>query len=225
MLNCTVPDQWELLISDTCSRCMYIMYIYKKTYICFPTMDIYACTTWTYVFQQWIFRGSSYTWTLHCQCLQNQTRFHFQQLLLELLALVDQKCGITPVIHKQITSILTWHSHHLLSAPPVLRYSLALPCEDCVCACLCNSCCSMVLCAEYVAWTPAHFCTHDSHSLNQHTCLDGHVDRAIDVDALERLSCASILAFKMCATCDSSPILPFHAQPKSAPCGWTWQYP
>merc|ERR1712107_275262 len=50
-------------------------------------------------------------------------------LLLELLAFVDEQGGITSIIHKLVTAICARHSHHLLSAPPVLRQSLALPCK------------------------------------------------------------------------------------------------
>merc|ERR1719182_323850 len=55
----------------------------------------------------------------------------FGILLLKLLALVNQKGGITSIIHKQIAAIFTCHCHHLLCAPPVLRESLALPCKNC----------------------------------------------------------------------------------------------
>ena len=99
-------------------------------------------------------------------------------LLLALLALVDQKCGITPVICKQNTAILTWHIHHLPSAPPILKAIFALPWTDCVCACLCNGCCSTVLCAGKVAWTPVHFCMHQPQPQSVHlsvwSCGDSH---------------------------------------------------
>merc|ERR1719261_688661 len=36
---------------------------------------------------------------------------------LELFTLVHQQCCITAVVNKQVASVRTWHSHHLLSAP------------------------------------------------------------------------------------------------------------
>merc|ERR1712083_756411 len=48
-------------------------------------------------------------------------------LLLEFLALVDQQRRIATVIDEQVAAISTRHRHHLLSAPPVLGESLALP--------------------------------------------------------------------------------------------------
>mmetsp|Transcript_10454 Transcript_10454/g.13904 ORF Transcript_10454/g.13904 Transcript_10454/m.13904 type:complete len:320 (+) Transcript_10454:375-1334(+) len=72
-------------------------------------------------------------------------------LLLILLALVDQQGRIATVIHKQVAAVGTRHCHHLLSTPPVLRKSLALPCEDRRCAGLGNGCSRMVLSAENVA--------------------------------------------------------------------------
>merc|ERR1711937_449656 len=58
----------------------------------------------------------------------------FRVLLLKLLTLVDQQGGITAVVHKQVATICARHSHHLLSAPPVLWKSLTLPCEYRSCA-------------------------------------------------------------------------------------------
>eukprot|EP00438_Fugacium_kawagutii_P032366 Skav234869 [mRNA] locus=scaffold840:301220:307135:+ [translate_table: standard] len=73
------------------------------------------------------------------------------KLLLQFLALVNQQGGITSIIHKLIASIGTWHCHHLLSAPPVLRQSLTLPCKDSGGASLGNGRGSMILGAEDVA--------------------------------------------------------------------------
>merc|ERR1719183_1802056 len=107
---------------------------------------------------------------------------------------MDQKGGITTVVDQQITTISARHGHHLLSAPPVLCEGLTLPCKDCCCASLRNGSSGMVLSAEDVAGAPSDLGTHGSESLNEDTCLDGHVEGAIDVEALERCSCTELLA-------------------------------
>ena len=50
----------------------------------------------------------------------------FFQELEDALALVDQEGSITTVVHKLVTAILVWHSHHLLCAPQIFWESLAL---------------------------------------------------------------------------------------------------
>mmetsp|Transcript_24665 Transcript_24665/g.51260 ORF Transcript_24665/g.51260 Transcript_24665/m.51260 type:complete len:423 (+) Transcript_24665:294-1562(+) len=114
-------------------------------------------------------------------------------LLLELLALVDQQRRIATIIHEQVAAVGTRHCHHLLSAPPVLRKSLPLPCEDRRSAGLGNGCSRMVLSAEDVARAPADRGAHGSQGLNQNTRLDGHVQRAVDVQALEWLTRTELL--------------------------------
>ena len=51
-----------------------------------------------------------------------------------------------------------------------------------------------VLGAEDVARAPPHLGTHGSQSLDQDTGLDGHVQGAIDVEALEWSSTAKLLS-------------------------------
>ena len=127
--------------------------------------------------------GAGWVWQAAILCV----------LLLELLALVHQQCGITSVIHELVAAIRTWHCHHLLRAPPVLWQGLALPGKHCGCAGLGNGSRSVVLRAEDVARAPAHLCAQSAQSLDEHTCLDGHVQRAVDVQALERLPRAVLL--------------------------------
>merc|ERR1719469_229121 len=98
------------------------------------------------------------------------------KFFLVFFAFVNQQGCITAIIDKLITTISTWHGHHLFGAPPILRKRLPLPCEDCGSVCFGNSCRSMILGTEYVAGTPSYFCTQRSQSFNQHTCLDGHVE-------------------------------------------------
>jgi len=116
------------------------------------------------------------------------------ELCLELLALVDEHGGITTVIDDLVWAIGTRPGEHLLSAPPVLGKSLALPCEHGGGARLCNRSGGVILSAENVARAPTHLGTHGMHGLNQDTSLDGHVQRATDVQALERLGRAKLNA-------------------------------
>ena len=116
------------------------------------------------------------------------------ELLLELLALVDQQSGIAAVVHQLVAAISSRHGHHLLRAPPVLGQRLALPREDRGSACLGNSSCCVVLRAEDVARAPTHLGTQGSQRLDQNAGLDGHVQGAVDVHALERLRRPELLA-------------------------------
>merc|ERR1719181_1750181 len=52
----------------------------------------------------------------------------------------------------------------------------------------------MVLGAEDVARAPANSGTKSSQGLDQHTSLDGHVQRTVDVQTLEWLTGAELLA-------------------------------
>merc|ERR1740122_578151 len=107
---------------------------------------------------------------------------------LELLALVNQQGCITTIVNELVATICTWHCHHLLSAPPVLWEGLALPCEYSRSASLCDSCRSMVLRAEDVARAPAHLGTQGCQGLDEHACLDCHVQGPVDVETLEWLA-------------------------------------
>merc|ERR1719330_445897 len=66
-------------------------------------------------------------------------RLVFGIFCLELLALVDEQRRITAIIHQLVAAISTWHSHHLLRAPPVLWESLTLPRENSRGPCLSQS--------------------------------------------------------------------------------------
>mmetsp|Transcript_58892 Transcript_58892/g.80940 ORF Transcript_58892/g.80940 Transcript_58892/m.80940 type:complete len:329 (-) Transcript_58892:78-1064(-) len=116
------------------------------------------------------------------------------ELLLILLTLVHQQRGIAAVIHQLVAAIRTRHRHHLLSAPPVLRQRLALPREDCTGAPLRDRRRGVVLGAEDVARAPAHLRTKRLQRLDQHRRLDRHVQRTVDVQALQGLRGAVLLA-------------------------------
>mmetsp|Transcript_14139 Transcript_14139/g.37449 ORF Transcript_14139/g.37449 Transcript_14139/m.37449 type:complete len:510 (+) Transcript_14139:196-1725(+) len=116
------------------------------------------------------------------------------KLLLKLLALVDQESGIAAVIHELVAAVRTRHRHHLLSAPPVLRQRLALPGEDRAGALLRDGRGGVVLRAEDVARAPAHLGAQRLQGLNQHGRLNRHVQRAVDVQALQGLRGAVLRA-------------------------------
>merc|ERR1719313_2731831 len=116
------------------------------------------------------------------------------KLLLVLLALVNQESGITTVIDKLVASILAGDRHHLLCAPPVLLKSLALPCKDGRGPRLGDGSGCVILSAEDVARAPAHLGTQSSQGLNEHASLNGHVQRSVDVQTLERLRRAELFA-------------------------------
>merc|ERR1719172_198032 len=116
------------------------------------------------------------------------------KLFLELLTFMDQECCITSVVHELVATILARHCHHLLCAPPVLWKRLTLPRKNCGCASLSNRSRSMILSAEDVARTPTHCSTQFGQSLDEHSCLDRHVQRAIDIKAFERLARTELLA-------------------------------
>merc|ERR1719422_1418405 len=109
------------------------------------------------------------------------------KLGLELLALVYQQGRVASVIDQLVAAVCTGHSHHLLRAPPILRECLSFPSKDSRSAGFGNGCCSMVLRAEDVARRPAHFGTQSCQGLNEYACLNSHVQRAIDVEALKWL--------------------------------------
>merc|ERR1740117_1372939 len=106
---------------------------------------------------------------------------------LVLLTLVNQECGITPIIDKLVAAILARYRHHLLCAPPVLWKRLPLPSEDCGGPRLGNGGCSMILSAEDVARAPANLGAKRSKRLNENSRLNRHVERTVDVKILKRL--------------------------------------
>mmetsp|Transcript_46588 Transcript_46588/g.118141 ORF Transcript_46588/g.118141 Transcript_46588/m.118141 type:complete len:403 (-) Transcript_46588:61-1269(-) len=110
------------------------------------------------------------------------------ELFLKLLALVDQHRGITAVVHELVAAVLAGHRHHLLGAPPVLRQGLTLPGEDRGGASLGDGGRGVVLGAEDVAGAPTHLGTQGRKGLDEHARLNGHVQGAVDVHALEGLS-------------------------------------
>ena len=114
---------------------------------------------------------------------------------LELAALVDQHRGVAAVVEDQVGAAAVWPRHHLLGAPPVLLERLALPGVHRGAAWGVGGAigadhdrgCGVVLGGEDVAAGPADLGAQRGQRLDEHRGLDGHVQRAGDAGALERL--------------------------------------
>lgn len=104
---------------------------------------------------------------------------------------MDEQGGITTVVHNQVGAVAAWPGQGLLSAPPVLLQGLALPGEA-RSGVAGDGGSGVVLGGEDVAAAPADLSAQSGQGLNEHTGLDGHVQGAADLAALERLSGAEL---------------------------------
>eukprot|EP00736_Rhodelphis_marinus_P007012 Rmarinus@m.17095 len=116
------------------------------------------------------------------------------ELLLELDTVVDEKSGIATVVDNLIGAFTIRPCEGLISTPPVLRESLALPGEDSSRLGLSDHSSSVVLRREDVARAPAHVRTKSLKSLNENSSLDSHVQRTHDANTLERLGRSELIA-------------------------------
>mmetsp|Transcript_10109 Transcript_10109/g.30251 ORF Transcript_10109/g.30251 Transcript_10109/m.30251 type:complete len:533 (+) Transcript_10109:448-2046(+) len=112
---------------------------------------------------------------------------------LRLHTLVDQEGGVATIVHQQVGTTAIGPGQHLLSAPPVLLQSLALPGEHCSRVAR-DGGCGVVLGGEDVAGAPSHFGAQSSEGLDEHCCLHSHVQGASDLCALEGLAGAELSA-------------------------------
>ncbi len=122
--------------------------------------------------------------------------------LLELDALVDQQRDVAAVVEEHVRTDrvagLVGEVEDLLGLVPVLRQRLALPGEhrgalrvvDGAVRADDDRCGRVVLGGEDVAGGPAHLGAERDQGLDEHGGLDGHVQRAGDAGALERLGVA-----------------------------------
>merc|ERR1711982_11316 len=94
---------------------------------------------------------------------------------------------IATIVNDLVTTIGIRHREHLFRAPPILWLCLTFPREDGCGASLGNGSGSMVLSAVDVAGAPPHFCAQLSKRLDQHPCLNCHVQRPANVETFERL--------------------------------------
>jgi len=114
---------------------------------------------------------------------------------LSLDTLVNEESGITTVIEDHVGETLSiGPDESLVSAPPVLLKGLTLPGKDSRGLGLSDSGGSVVLGGEDVARAPADLGTKLVEGLNQHTSLNGHVERTRDTGTLKRLRGTELLA-------------------------------
>ena len=112
---------------------------------------------------------------------------------LELGTLVDEQRGVATVVEDHVRTVAVGPGERLLGAPPVLLERLALPGEHRD-AGLRDRRGGVVLGGEDVAGAPADLGAEAGERLDQHGGLNGHVERAHDLGALQRLLRAELLA-------------------------------
>ena len=126
---------------------------------------------------------------------------------LELDTLVQQQRGVAAVVENHVRAARRAISirrprHHLIGAPPVLLQRLALPGEHRDALRILrralgadrHGSCRVILRREDVAAGPTHLGAELDQRLDQDGSLDGHVQRAADAGAGERLQRAVLLA-------------------------------
>jgi hypothetical protein len=106
--------------------------------------------------------------------------------VLEFEALVDQQGDVAAVVDDQLRTLVAREGQRVERAVPVFLQRLALPREHRR-AGLGNCGGGMILGREDVARGPAHVGAEVTQRLDQYRGLDGHVQRAGDAHALERL--------------------------------------
>ena len=106
---------------------------------------------------------------------------------------VDEQRRVAAVVDEHVGAAAVGPGQHLLGAPPVLLERLALPGKDGRRVAR-NRRRGVILRREDVAAAPAHVGAERGERLDQHGRLDGHVQRAGDARALERLLRAKLSA-------------------------------
>ena len=122
--------------------------------------------------------------------------------LLVLDPLVHEERGVTAVVQDHVGAVVAVPGQCLLGAPPVLLERLALPGEDRHALGVLGRALRtdddrggrVVLGGEDVAAGPAHLGAELGQGLDEHGRLDGHVQRAGDAGAGQRLERAELLA-------------------------------
>ena len=112
--------------------------------------------------------------------------------LFGLDSLVDEQGGVATVIYQKVGPIALGPGEGLLSAPPVLLQGLALPGKDGR-GVTGDGSGSVVLGGEDVAGAPTDLSTEGDEGLDESGGLDGHVQGASDLGALEWLLGAEFL--------------------------------
>ena len=122
--------------------------------------------------------------------------------LLPLEALVDEHRGVAAVVEDHVRALAAGPGEDLVGAPPVLGEGLALPGEDGDALEVVGGALradddgrgGLVLRRVDVAGGPADLGAERGERLDEHGRLDGHVQRAGDAGALERLGVGVLLA-------------------------------
>ena len=123
---------------------------------------------------------------------------------LELGALVHQQRGVPAVVKQHVRSRLPRPGERLLGAPPVLLQGLPLPGEHRDALRVLRRAVRahgdrgrrVILGREDVAARPPHLGTERHQRLDQHRCLDGHVQRPGDPGAAQRLGARKLLTHR-----------------------------
>mmetsp|Transcript_11277 Transcript_11277/g.37274 ORF Transcript_11277/g.37274 Transcript_11277/m.37274 type:complete len:264 (+) Transcript_11277:879-1670(+) len=113
------------------------------------------------------------------------------ELELGLVTLVDEKRGVTAVVDDDV-QVLGTPVEHLVGAPPVLLQSFALPREHRGGVAR-DRRGGVILGGEDVARAPPDHGAEGDQGLDEHRGLDGHVQGAGDVRALQGLGGAELL--------------------------------
>jgi hypothetical protein len=117
--------------------------------------------------------------------VSSETPFTFIAFF-QLMALVDKEGDVATVIHHKLRAFAVGMAHGVERAIPIFLQRFALPRKDGH-ASIGNGGGGVVLRGENIATGPAYRSAEINERLNQHSGLDGHVQRSRDADALERL--------------------------------------
>ena len=110
-----------------------------------------------------------------------------RRIIFGLAAQMDEQGGISAIIHNELRTFAVGERKGVHGAPPVVFEAFTLPGENAN-AVVSNSGGSVILRGENVAAAPADFRTEVRQRLNQHSGLDGHVQRTHDTHTLQRLA-------------------------------------
>jgi hypothetical protein len=113
-------------------------------------------------------------------------RVHPVAAVLQFVAFVDQQRGVAAIVHNQLRTLAACVAERLVGAPPVVFERLALPRKNRN-AGGGDGGGGVVLRRKDVATRPAHRRAQVRQRLDQHRGLDGHVQRAGDAHARQRL--------------------------------------
>ncbi len=120
-------------------------------------------------------------------------RVHPVRAIFQFIALVDEQRRVTTIVDDQLRTLAARMAQRLVGAPPVVFERLAFPGEHRHTGGG-NRRGSVVLRREDVAARPAHRGAQISQRFNQHCRLNGHVQRAGDAHAGQRLGHGVLLA-------------------------------